>query len=216
MENNIEIRNSSNLVEYSDSLEFMEERVNNIFNNKEKELIWCLNHNNIYTIGTSGSEKEIQSKISIPLIKTNRGGKITYHGPGQRIVYFLINLGKRKKDIRKFVNLIENSAIKLLKEFNIESKTFPNRVGIWVTKNNNQKLEREKKIGAIGLRVKKWVTYHGMSFNLNPNLHYYKNINACGLSEYEQTSMESMGININQKEFDELYIKNFLKLIKDL
>jgi lipoyl(octanoyl) transferase len=216
MENNIEIRNSSNLVEYSHSLEFMEKRVNNIFNNKEKELIWCLNHNNIYTIGTSGSKKEIHSKISIPLIKTNRGGKITYHGPGQRIVYFLINLGKRKKDIRKFVNLIENSAIKLLKEFNIESKTFPNRVGIWVTKNNNQKLEREKKIGAIGLRVKKWVTYHGMSFNLNPNLDYYKNIDACGLSEYEQTSMESMGININQKEFDELYIKNFLKLIKDL
>jgi lipoyl(octanoyl) transferase len=212
----IEIKNSSNFIDYSHSLEVMEKRVIDIYDNKKSELIWFLNHNDIYTVGTSGNIKEIHSKIKIPLIKTNRGGKITYHGPGQRIVYILINLGNRKKDIKKFVKLIENSAIGLLQEFNIESTTFPNRVGIWVTKNNNIKLEKEKKIGAIGLRLKKWVSYHGMSFNINPNLDYFKDIDACGLPGYEQTSLKSLGVNINQKEFDKLYLKNFKKLLKSL
>lgn len=212
----IQINHSTNAVEYQDSIQFMEKRVLDILLKKEKELIWFLNHNHIYTIGTSGTEKEIRTKINIPFLKTNRGGKVTYHGPGQRVVYFLINLKNRKKDIRKFVSLIENAAIEMLKEFEIESTTFPDRIGIWVTKNKTVKLDKEEKIGAIGLRVKKWVTYHGLSFNLNPNLDYYKNIDACGLPKYYTTSMKELGVNLSQEYFDKLYLRFFLKGLKKL
>ena len=212
----IQIDHSTNVVDYRGSIQFMEKRVLDISLKKEKELIWFLNHSHIYTMGTSGTKKEIRSKINIPFLKTNRGGKVTYHGPGQRIVYFLIDLKNRRKDIRKFVNLIENSAIKVLKEFEIESRTYSDRIGIWVTKNKTVKLDKEEKIGAIGLRVKKWVTYHGLSFNLNPNLDYYKNIDACGLPNYYATSMESLGVNLSQQNFDELYLKFFLRGLKNL
>ena len=213
---NIEIKYSTKAVDYNDSLQFMEKRVIDIISNKKKELIWFLYHDHIYTMGTSGNEKEIHSKINIPLIKTNRGGKVTYHGPGQQVVYFLINLQNRKKDVRKFVSIIENSAIKLLKEFNIEAKTFPNRVGIWITKNGNCKLKAEQKIGAIGLRIKKWVTYHGLSFNLSPDLNYYNKIYACGLQDYKLTSMETLGQNLTSKEFNKIYLKIFLDELKKI
>ena len=208
---NIEIKYSSELVNYEDSLNLMEKRVNEININKERELIWFLNHNHIYTMGASGTTNEIREKLDAPLFKTNRGGKITYHGPGQRIVYFTINLNDRKRDIRKFVNLIENSAIKVLKDFDIEAKTFRDRVGIWAIKNKKDYLEKERKIGSIGLRIKKWIVYHGLSFNINPNLDYYKKINACGLKGYTHTSMKSLGINTNNDEFDRMYLKYFLK-----
>jgi len=214
--NLIEIHHSSKAIDYQESLNFMEKRIIDISLNKKQELIWFLNHDNIYTMGTSAKKNEIHQDAQIPIINTNRGGRTTYHGPGQRIVYFLINLNKRKKDIRKFVNLIENSAIDVLKEFGLEAQTFSDRIGIWVTKNKDIKLEKEEKIGAIGLRVKKWVTYHGLSFNLNPNLNYYKNINACGFSEYSATSMKKLGENISQEQFDNLYLKFFLKRLKKL
>jgi len=212
----IQINHSTNVVDYQNSIQFMEKRALDISLKKEKELIWFLNHNHIYTMGTSGTKNEVCSKINIPFLKTNRGGKATYHGPGQRIVYFLIDLKNRKKDIRKFVTLIENSAIEVLKEFEIESRTFSDRIGIWVTKNKKVKLDKEEKIGAIGLRVKKWVTYHGLSFNLNPNLDYYKNIDACGLPQHKPTSMKALGVNLSQDNFDKLYLKFFLKGLKNL
>ena len=216
MINKIEIKHSLGLVEYQKSLDFMEKRVLGIANNSESELVWLLNHNHIYTMGTSSSENEIINKINIPFFNSNRGGKITYHGPGQRVIYFLINLTNKKRDIRKFVTLLETSAIKVLQNFNIEAKTFNDRVGIWVIKNGNTRLKKEEKIGAIGLRVKKWITYHGLSFNINPNLEYYKNISACGLSNYSTTSMQALGINISQNQFDELYLKYFLEDLKKL
>ena len=212
----IDIRHSNTLIDYQESLEFMENRVNNICHENERELIWFLNHDNIYTLGTSGNTNQVNSKIDIPIFNTNRGGKITYHGPGQRIVYFMIDLKKRKKDIRKFVSLIEKSAINVLKEFDIEAKTFPDKIGIWVTKNKSSKLLKEEKIGAIGLRLKKWVTYHGLSFNIDTNLDYYKNINACGLLNYSSTSLKKLGVSLSQNEFDKLYLKYFLKDLKIL
>ena len=167
-------------------------------------------------MGTSSKKADILESSNVPVIKTNRGGQITYHGPGQRIVYLLINLQKREKDIKKFVNAIERSAINLLKKFDIESKTYPDRIGIWVTGKNKTKFKKEEKIGAIGLRLKKWVTYHGLSFNINPELKYYENINACGLSEYSTTSMHSLGVKLSNKEFDDLYLKFFLDELKRL
>ena len=121
----------------------------------------------------------------------------------------MINLNKRKKDIRKFVNIIENSVISLLKEFDIEATTFPERVGIWVIKYKGNKLSKEKKIGAIGLRIKKWITYHGLSFNINPDLKFYENINACGLKNYSSTSLKNLNINLSDKEFDKIFKKYF-------
>ena len=214
--NLIEINHSNESIDYQESLNFMEKRIIDISLNKKQELIWFLNHNNIYTMGTSAKKNEIHQDAQIPIIKTNRGGRTTYHGPGQRIVYFLINLNKRKKDIRKFVNLIESSAIDVLNEFGLEAQTFSDRIGIWVTKNKNIKLKKEEKIGAIGLRVKKWITYHGLSFNLNPKLKYYQYIDACGLTEYSATSMQKLGIDLSDENFDKIYLKYFLQNLKKL
>ena len=209
MKLNIDIKTSNQNIEYFDALNFMEKKVDNILENKENEMLWFLNHNHIYTCGTSANRNEILSKTNIPILQTNRGGKTTYHGPGQRIVYFMINLNKRKKDIRKFVNIIENSVISLLKEFDIEATTFPERIGIWVIKSQGNKLSKEKKIGAIGLRIRKWVTYHGLSFNIDPDLKLYENINACGLKNYSSTSLKDLCINLTYQEFDKIFNKNF-------
>ena len=211
MKTNIDIKTSNQNIEYFDALNFMEKKVDKILDNKENEMLWFLNHNHIYTCGTSANKNEILFKTNVPIVKTNRGGKTTYHGPGQRIVYFMINLNKRKKDIRRFVSAIENSVISLLKEFDIEAKTFPKRVGIWVIKSKEEKFLKEKKIGAIGLRLKKLITYHGLSFNINPDLKYYENINACGLKNYSSTSLENLNINLSNKEFDMIFKKHFIK-----
>ena len=148
----------------------MESRVDDISKKKSQELLWFLNHNHIFTQGTSASKEEILNSDIIDVIKSNRGGKTTYHGPGQRIVYFMLNLNNKNKDIRKFITIIENSLISFLANYNIEAQTFKDRVGVWVTKSNNISFDKEKKIGAIGLRIKKWITYHGLSFNINPDL----------------------------------------------
>ena len=214
--NNIDTKISDKNIDYFKSVKFMQAKVDSILKNKERELIWFLCHDHIYTCGTSSKNNEILLKTNIPIIKSNRGGKTTYHGPGQRIVYLMINLNKRKKDIRKFVNLIEESVISLLKDFKIESTTFHNRIGIWVTKANGITFLKEKKIGAIGLRLKKWITYHGLSFNINPELKYYKYIQACGLPNYSATSLNDLGVDLSQKEFDRIFLKIFNKKLKKL
>ena len=151
----------------------------------------------------------------IKIIKTNRGGKTTYHGPGQRIVYFLIDLNKRKRYSQIYI-YFENSLIEFLANYEIESKSFKDRVGIWVTKTNKIKFEKEKKIGAIGLRVSKWITYHGLSFNINPNLNYYEDIYPCGLKIYKNTSLKELNINISNEEFDSKFKNIFLKNLSEL
>ncbi|MDC3177232.1 lipoyl(octanoyl) transferase LipB, partial [Pelagibacteraceae bacterium] len=180
----IEIKITNNAINYVEAIKFMESRVENINKNLSKELLWFLNHNHIFTQGTSAKKEEVLKSNFIDVVKTNRGGKTTYHGPGQRIVYFMLNLNNKKKDIRKFITIIEDSVISFLKNYNVEAKAFKDRVGIWVIRNNKITLNKEKKIGAIGLRVKKWITYHGMSFNINPDLKYYNYIHSCGLKEY--------------------------------
>ena len=209
-----DIKFSKKNIDYSKALLFMEKRVQSISYNNKKEFIWFLNHNHIYTQGTSASNKEIIKTTNTPIIKTNRGGKTTYHGPGQRIVYLLIDLNKRKKDIRSFISLLENTVISLLKIHKIESVTHPDRVGIWVTKVRGNKLAKERKIGAIGLRIKKWITYHGLSFNINQNLSYYKNINDCGLKNNLSTSLKELGIDLTYKEFDKMFLNIFNEKLK--
>ena len=212
----IEIKISNNEINYEKAIMFMESRVESINKNKSKELLWFLNHDHIFTQGTSASIDEILNPNTVPVIQTNRGGKTTYHGPGQRIVYFMLNLNNKKKDIRKFISVIEISVIDFLKNYNVEAKAFKDRVGIWVIRNNKITFDKEKKISAIGLRVKKWITYHGMSFNINPDLKYYNLIHSCGLKEYRNTSLNELGIKIDQKEFDEGFKKIFLNKLKTI
>ena len=210
----IEIKVSENIINYTDAVNLMQKRVRDILNNKEKELIWFLNHSHIYTCGTSSHKSEILCSTNVPIINSNRGGKITYHGPGQRIIYLVIDLNNRKKDIRKFIDVLENTIISLLKNFQIESTSYSDRVGIWVTKVKGKELSKEKKIGAIGLRIKKWITYHGMSFNINPNLTYYNNIKACGLDNSSITSLKELGFELSQKEFDTMFMNIFSNKLK--
>ena len=210
---NIEIKKQYNFVDYEKSVEFMKSRVSDIITESKQELIWFLNHDHIYTQGTSASKDEILQKNKIKIVKTNRGGKTTYHGPGQRIIYFIINLNKRKKDIRQFISIIELSLMEFLNMYNIDSATYKNRVGIWVTGKNGIKFNREEKIGAIGLRLKNWITYHGLSFNINPDMKNYNYINACGLENYNNTSLKELGIKINENRFDAEFSQIFLKNI---
>ena len=190
---NIEIKKSVKPVNYIDAINIMEERLEQIFNNKEKELIWTLEHEEIYTAGTSYNETDIIDK-SIKIIETNRGGKITCHGPGQLIFYFVLDL-RNKKDIRKFINSIENSIIETLKTFDIETFSDKDNIGIWY--NENGKI---KKIAAIGVRVKKWIAYHGFAININNNLDQYKKIIPCGIKDKGITNL----IKIKKKDYSKL------------
>ena len=213
---NIEIKKQYDFVDYKKSVEFMKLRVSDIITESKEELIWFLNHDHIYTQGTSAADNEILKKNKIRIIKTNRGGKTTYHGPGQRIVYFLINLNERKKDIRQFISIIEKSLMEFLNIYDINCTTYKKRVGIWVTGKNGEKFSKDQKIGAIGLRLKNWITYHGLSFNINPDMKNYQYINACGLQNFRNTSLEELGININENRFDEEFSRIFLKNLKNL
>ena len=213
---NIEIKKQYDFVDYEKSVEFMKSRVSKIMVESKEELIWFLNHDHIYTQGTSASKNEIIKENKIKIIKTNRGGKTTYHGPGQRIIYFIINLNKRKKDIRQFISIIEMSLMEFLNMYNVDCTTYKNRVGIWVTGKNGEKFSKEEKIGAIGLRLKNWITYHGLSFNINPDMKNYKYINACGLENFRNTSLEELGINMNEQRFDEEFSQIFLKNLNSL
>tara|TARA_Y100001970_G_scaffold276610_1_gene379534 strand:- start:3176 stop:3823 length:648 start_codon:yes stop_codon:yes gene_type:complete len=212
----IEIKKQYDLVDYETALQFMQLRVNEISNNSQKELIWFLNHDHIYTQGTSSKENEIIKINKIRIIKTNRGGKTTYHGPGQRIVYFMIDLNSKKKDIRKFITIIEQSLIDFLKKYNINATTFKDRVGIWVIGKDGKVFDKEEKIGAIGLRLKKWITYHGLSFNIKPEMKNYKYINACGLENFKNTSLCELGIDLDEENFDNEYSNIFLNNLQQL
>ena len=212
----IEIKKQYDLVDYETSVEFMQLRVNQIFNKSKNELIWFLNHDHIYTQGTSAVENEILKKNKIRIVKTNRGGRTTYHGPGQRIVYFMIDLNNKKKDIRKFITIIEKSLMDFLKNYQIDSTTYKERVGIWVTGKNGKKFNKEEKIGAIGLRLKNWITYHGLSFNIKPKMENYKFINACGLKNFRNTSLHELDINISEENFDKEFSLIFLNNLRNL
>tara|TARA_Y100000590_G_scaffold142526_1_gene163576 strand:- start:462 stop:1133 length:672 start_codon:yes stop_codon:yes gene_type:complete len=212
--NSTKIIISKNIVSYPEAMKFMEAKVNKIIKKEELDTIWLLNHPSIYTYGTTSKKSDFLKKNSLPLYKTNRGGQITYHGPGQRIAYYMINLNNKKKDIRYFVKILENILIDTLSELNIQSRSYNDRIGIWVTKVNNINLKKEKKIGSIGLRIKKWVTYHGVSINIDNDLSFFKNINPCGIKDYSVTSLKDLGIIIKQNQFDNLLLKYSKKYLE--
>ena len=200
----IEIKKSTKPVEYKEAIDCLEKRLLQVNQKKETELIWILEHPSIYTAGTSYNENEILDK-SINVIKTNRGGKITYHGPGQTICYFIIDLTKRKKDIRKFTTTIENTIIQTLKEYKINSFSDRDNIGIWVNHKN-----KIKKIAAIGIRVSRWIAYHGFSINVNNNLENYNKIIPCGIKNKSVSSLKLIK-DQNYDELNDKIINNFVK-----
>jgi len=200
----IEIKKSIKPVKYDVAIKLLEKRLLDMNSNKKGNLIWVLEHEEIYTAGTNYKEEEILNK-DINLIKTNRGGKITYHGPGQLICYFVIDLKKRKKDIRKFITLIEKTIIESLFEFNIKSFGDPKNIGIWVNDKANI-----KKVAAIGLRVSKWIAYHGFALNINNDLTKYQNIIPCGISGKDVTNLKTIN-DQNYNILSDIIIENFTK-----
>ena len=201
---NIEIKKSIKPVKYDVAIKLLEERLLDINDNKKSDLIWILEHEEIYTAGTSYKEEEILNK-DINLIKTNRGGKITYHGPGQLICYFAIDLKRRQKDIRKFITLIEKTIIESLSEFNIKSFGDPKNIGIWV-----EDKSYIKKVAAIGVRVSKWIAYHGFAININNNLSKYQNIIPCGISDKGITNLKTIN-DQNYSILSDIIIENFTR-----
>jgi len=205
---NIEIKKSQKPVKYEDALTFMEHRLREINEKKSKDLIWILEHEEIYTAGTTYKETEILDK-SIKIIKTNRGGKITYHGPGQLICYFVIDLKKRNKDIRKFISTIEKTIIDTLKYYNIETFADKKNIGIWY--NYNKQI---KKIAAIGVRVSKWIAYHGFSINIKNDLKRYEAIIPCGIEDKGVTNLKEIE-DQNYKELGNKLVENFILNLKN-
>ena len=203
---NIEIKKSIKPVNYFDAINILESRLKDLYENNEQELIWTLEHNEVFTAGTSYKENEIIDK-SIKILETNRGGKITYHGPGQLICYFVLDL-RKKKDIRKFITTIEKTIIQTLKFYKIE--TFPDKdnIGIWYKYNNEV-----KKIAAIGIRVSKWIAYHGFAININNNLDQYKKIIPCGIKDKGITNLISIK-NKDYSKLENLLIENFISNLK--
>ena len=200
---NIEIKKSKNPIKYENALKIMEERLSNLYQNKSDELIWTLQHNEVYTAGTSFKNDEILDK-STKIIKTNRGGKITFHGPGQLICYFVIDLKKRKKDIRHFVSTIEKTIIETLRYFDIETFADKKNIGIWFKDNSEI-----KKVAAIGVRVSKWIAYHGFSININNDLNKYKKIIPCGIKDKGVTNLQNIK-NQNYEKLESKLIETFI------
>ena len=203
---NIEIKKSIKPVNYFDAINILESRLKDLYENNEQELIWTLEHNEVFTAGTSYKENEIIDK-SIKILETNRGGKITYHGPGQLICYFVLDL-RKKKDIRKFITIIEKTIIQTLKFYKIKAFPDKNNIGIWHKYNNEV-----KKIAAIGIRVSKWIAYHGFAININNDLENYKKIIPCGISDKGVTNLKNI-LDQDYSNLSDILIKNFISNLK--
>ncbi len=193
----IEWKRSANLVPYTQALEEMEARNSAIFAGESQELAWLLEHPPVYTAGTSADPAELVDQ-RFDVVKTGRGGRYTYHGPGQRVGYLMLNLSKRGKDVRCFVHAIEGWVIDTLSDFGVEAWRAEGRVGIWTRDIDG----REAKIGAIGVRVRRWVTMHGFSVNLDPDLSHFGGIVPCGIDEFGVTSLARLGKSVSAEQWD--------------
>ena len=197
------------LIEYKDAIALMEKKLHDVIEATSEESVFLLEHDHVYTAGTSYKDVELIDNKKIPVVYTGRGGKFTYHGPGQRVIYPIINLSLqgRSKDIKLYVRNLENWIIATLNHFGIKCYTKANLVGIWTNDNDSQ----PAKIAAIGIRVRKWVTYHGIAVNINNDLDMYSGIIPCGIKEFPVTSMNALGIKINLNQFDQALKEEYKK-----
>ena len=206
----VEWRISEDLVPYPEALAAMEERVGAIRDQGEPELVWLLEHPPLYTAGTSASPDELLDEARFPVFAAGRGGRYTYHGPGQRIVYLMLDLKRRGGDVRAYVHRLEELAIRTLAEFGVRGERREGRVGIWVARPDLG----EAKIGAIGVRVRRWVSYHGLAINLRPDLAHFQGIVPCGISEYGVTSLAALGVEVGFADLDRALRHHFSVLFE--
>ena len=197
-------------VAYPAALAAMESRVEAIIAGEKPELIWLLEHPPLYTAGTSADSTELKDAARFPIFETGRGGRYTYHGPGQRVAYAMIDLRQRGKDIRAHVWRLEEWVIRVLADFGVTGERREGRIGIWVAANG-----REEKIAAIGVRVRKWVAYHGLALNVAPNLSHFSGIVPCGITDYGVTSLRKLRINATMAEVDAAFRKHLNVLLQE-
>ena len=200
---------SHELVYYESAVKWMLENVKQIQNSISQDTVWLLEHYNVYSGGTSAKTNELIDTDKIPVIHTGRGGQWTWHGPGQRIIYIMLDLNKRKRDVKLFVHSMEECIIKTLLYFNIIGLRRSGLPGVWVKNDDKLSGHEFDKIAAVGIRISRWITFHGISININPSLKYYKGIIPCGVTDGGVTSMEKIGVKIELKEFDKIFIKHF-------
>ena len=203
-------------VDYNTALEKMDNYVQKIISGEADEKIWLLEHPSLYTAGTSSNKKDLVEPNRFPVFKTKRGGQYTYHGPGQRVVYVMLDLNKRGKDIKKFIENLEAWIIHALAEFNVVGQSRSGRVGIWVERPDKPKningLIEEEKIAAIGVRLRKWITFHGFSINVDPDLSHFQGIVPCGITEHGVTSLVDLGLPVTMPDLDIALTKSFSKV----
>ena len=207
---------SESEVEYDASLEKMDKHVQKMISGEADEKIWLLEHPSLYTAGTSADEKDLVQPNRFPVFETKRGGQYTYHGPGQRVVYVMLDLNKRGKDIKKFVENLEAWIVHTLAEFSVVGQSRKGRVGIWVERPDKPKsingLIEEEKIAAIGVRLRKWITFHGFSINVDPDLSHFQGIVPCGITEHGVTSLVDLGLPVSMPDLDIALTKSFSKV----
>jgi lipoyl(octanoyl) transferase len=207
----IEWRVSEGLTPYADAIAEMEERADAVREGKASELVWLLEHPPLFTAGTSADPAELFNPMGFPVFEAGRGGRYTYHGPGQRVVYLVLDLEKRGKDIRNFVHSLEEWMIASLADLGVSARREPGRIGIWTGEGPS-----EAKIGAIGVRVRRWVTMHGLSINVAPDLSHFGGIVPCGISEYGVTSLAALGREPSMNRIDFALERNFPKFLRFL
>jgi lipoyl(octanoyl) transferase len=204
----IELKISDLPVPYNEAVTEMEARVQSIHEGRAGELIWLLQHPSLYTAGTSAKVEDLVEPDRLPVFNTGRGGQFTYHGPGQRIVYVIFDLKTRGANIRQFVQNLENWVIGTLGVFNVKGEIRDDRVGVWVDRGRG----REDKIAAIGIRVRRWISYHGISINIDPDLSHYAGIVPCGIADHGVTSLDDLGLTVTMAEFDHELLAQFSKI----
>ena len=202
--NIVEFKISKDLVEYDSAIEFMKIHIDKMKKNNAQEMLWFLEHNSIFTAGTSAKEIDQNIKNKKLIRYVGRGGQWTWHGPGQRVVYIMLNLNKREKDIKKYINNLEQWIMLTLKFFKIDTTIIEGNPGVWVKKNNTI-----LKIASVGVRISHWITWHGISINVNPNLKPFEEIVPCGVQNGYVTSIEKEGKNISLNQFDKKLKENF-------
>ena len=207
-------------VDYETALAKMDNHVEKMIQGEAGEKIWLLEHPPLYTAGTSADRKDLVEPNRFPVFETKRGGQYTYHGPGQRVAYVMLDLNKRGKDVKKFVKNLETWIALTLSEFNIIGQSRDGRVGIWVERPdkplNNYGAVQEQKIAAIGVRLRKWITLHGLSINLDPDLSHFQGIVPCGIKEHGVTSLVDLGLPVSMHDLDNALKKSFSKVFQNI
>lgn len=207
-------------VGYADALEFMENRVARIAAGEADEAVWLLEHPPLYTAGTSAQPEDLTDPDRFPVFQAGRGGQYTYHGPGQRVAYVMLDLNRRDRDVRKFVCALEDWVIATLADFNVRGERRAGRVGVWVTRPdkapNPDGSVREDKIAAIGVKLRRWISFHGISINLEPDLSHFEGIVPCGIREHGVTSLVDLGLPVTMADLDAALVSRFDEIFGDL